>query len=85
MHRFVFVALLAAACFAGFASVPAVAVTAKQKLATCKFGADSQKLVGKRRNIFLKNCMANRNDPRGRAQSPGAPPSSSGTTEPAQQ
>jgi hypothetical protein len=44
------------------------AVDAKQKMATCKFGADDQKLQGAARNAFLKKCMADRNDPRG----PGA-------------
>jgi hypothetical protein len=36
-------------------------------MATCKFGADDQKLQGGARNAFLKKCMANRNDPRGPA------------------
>jgi len=43
---------------------PCFAVDAKQKMATCKFGADDQKLQGATRNAFLKKCMANRNDPR---------------------
>jgi hypothetical protein len=50
---------------------PCFAVDAKQKMATCKFGADDQKLQGAARNAFLKKCMANRNDPRGPAR-PGA-------------
>ena len=41
------------------------AVTAKEKMATCKFGADDQKLQGKARSAFIKRCMANRDDPRG--------------------
>jgi hypothetical protein len=40
-------------------------VTAKEKAATCKFGADDQKLAGAARAKFMKNCMANKNDPRG--------------------
>ena len=48
-------------------SVPSFAVTAKEKMATCKFGADDQKLAGAARTKFMKNCMANRNDPRGGA------------------
>jgi hypothetical protein len=41
------------------------AATAQQKAATCKFGADNQKLTGAARAKFLKDCMANRDDPRG--------------------
>jgi hypothetical protein len=44
------------------------AVDAKQKMATCKFGADDQKLQGAARAAFLKKCMANRDDPRGPKQ-----------------
>ena len=44
---------------------PAAAVTAKQKMETCKFGADDQKLTGAKRQAFISKCMANRNDPRG--------------------
>jgi hypothetical protein len=46
-------------------SAPSFAVTAKEKMATCKFGADDQKLAGAKRAVFMKNCMANKNDPRG--------------------
>jgi len=61
-------ALLAAAVFMLVPTGPSFAVDAKQKMATCKFGADDQKLQGAARNAFLKKCMENRNDPRG----PGA-------------
>jgi psiF repeat len=44
---------------------PSFAATAQQKTATCKFGADNQKLTGAARTKFMKDCMANRNDPRG--------------------
>ena len=37
---------------------PASAVAAKEKMETCKFGADDQKLKGAARKTFLKNCMA---------------------------
>jgi psiF repeat len=50
-------------------SAPCFAVTAEEKMATCKFGADDQKLQGATRAKFIKDCMANRNDPRG---GPGA-------------
>jgi hypothetical protein len=41
------------------------AVDAKQKLATCKFGADQQRLQAEARDAFLKKCMEDRDDPRG--------------------
>jgi hypothetical protein len=77
MPRF---ALLAAVLIAMLIVVlpcaPSFAVSAKDKMATCKFGADDQKLNGPARNAFLKKCMANRNDPRGPAagSASGAPP-----------
>jgi hypothetical protein len=45
-------------------------------MATCKFGADDQKLLGKARNAFMKKCMSNKDDPRGApmAPPPNAPP-----------
>jgi hypothetical protein len=57
-------ALVAAALILSSAG-PCFAVDAKQKMATCKFGADDQRLQGAARNAFLKKCMANRDDPRG--------------------
>ena len=56
-------------------TVPSYAVTAKEKMATCKFGADDQKLAGAERAKFLKRCMSNKDDPRGPA--PGMPPAGS--------
>ena len=38
---------------------PASAVTAKEKMETCKFGAADQKLTGKAQQDFIKKCMAN--------------------------
>jgi hypothetical protein len=55
-------------------SAPSFAVTAKEKAATCKFGADDQKLAGAARAKFMKNCMANKNDPRGGGGAAGAVP-----------
>ncbi len=46
-------------------SAPSFAVSAKDKMETCKFGADDQKLEGAARNAFMKKCMSNHNDPRG--------------------
>ena len=42
--------LLAAALFAMLPSAPSFAVNAKDKMATCKFGADDQKLQGAARD-----------------------------------
>ena len=44
----------------------ASAVTHKEKLATCEFGAKDQKLTGAKRKAFINRCMANRNDARGK-------------------
>jgi hypothetical protein len=40
-------------------STPSLALTAKEKMATCKFGADDQKLQGAARKEFIRKCMAN--------------------------
>jgi hypothetical protein len=47
------------------AVAPAIAATSKDKMATCKFGADDQKLEGAARKAFMKSCMSNKDDPRG--------------------
>ena len=39
-------------------ATPASALTAKQKMETCKFGAQSQKLTGAKRTAFINHCMA---------------------------
>lgn len=57
--------------------LPCLALTAKQKLATCQFGAKDQKLQGDARKSFIAKCMSDTNDPRGSAGSPA------GATEPA--
>ena len=68
-HAFTFAVVIAAALPAAMvASAPAFAVSAKDKMATCKFGADDQKLQGGQRAAFMKKCMSNHDDPRG----PGA-------------
>jgi hypothetical protein len=73
MNRFVLTAALCSGLSAAMLSCPpAHAVTAKQKMETCKFGADHPMLRGKERDDFMKKCMSNRNDPRGPAPS-GAP------------
>jgi hypothetical protein len=49
-------------------ATPAFAITAQQKMATCKFGADNQKLVGAARKTFIARCMANEDAPAGPAK-----------------
>jgi hypothetical protein len=49
------------------ASPASAAPTKTQKLETCKFGADDQKLEGAKRDAFIKKCMAQGNfEPPGR-------------------
>ncbi len=59
------------------ASAPALAVTPKQKMETCKFGADHPMLSGKARADFIKKCMSDKNDPR-RPTAGTAPPGEPG-------
>ena len=80
MHRPI---IIAAALIAALPSASAFAVTAKEKAATCKFGADDQKLAGAARAKFMKNCMANKNDPRGRGGAAGAAGPAGGVPPPA--
>jgi hypothetical protein len=42
-------------------AMPALAVTKQQKLETCTFGADNQKLTGQQRKSFMARCMADDN------------------------
>ena len=58
-------AFLAAALIVLLPARPCFAVDAKQKMATCTFGADQQRLQGEARDAFLKKCMEDRDDPRG--------------------
>jgi hypothetical protein len=52
--------VFAIGCFAIFVSAtPAAALTETEKMETCKFGADHQKLTGAARKKFLAKCMAN--------------------------
>ena len=39
-------------------AAPATALTPAEKMETCKFGADHQKLAGAARKKFLSRCMA---------------------------
>jgi hypothetical protein len=51
-------------------AMPSVALSQKDKEATCKFGADDQHLEGAERAAFMKKCMSNKNDPRGPTSAP---------------
>jgi len=73
-------AIAAAALAIMLPSPQSLALTAKDKMATCKFGADDQRLQGKARSTFIKKCMANKDDPRGPAV--GAPPPAPATPPP---
>jgi hypothetical protein len=64
---------IAAALVVAAAATPAVAVTTKQKMETCKFGADDQKLKGKARTSFISKCMANEK-PAKKLPAPPKPP-----------
>jgi hypothetical protein len=44
-------------------SAPAFAITAQEKMKTCEFGADDQKLTGPARKTFMSKCMANGDAP----------------------
>ena len=52
-------------------NVPAFAATSQEKMETCNFGADDQKLTGAKRKKFMANCMANNDSPRGKPVAPG--------------
>jgi hypothetical protein len=66
MRRYAFIsAVMIAIPTVMLPSAPSFAVSAKDKMATCKFGADDQKLAGAARNTFMKKCMSNHDDPRG--------------------
>ena len=48
-----------ASAFVAILVMPAAALTEAEKMETCKFGADHQKLAGAARKKFLAKCMAN--------------------------
>ena len=63
MVRLLALAGLAASCL--FVA-PALAATSREKMETCKFGADDQKLAGAKRKAFMTKCMSNKDSPRGK-------------------
>ena len=59
--------MAAAGVAASLLFVPsAFAATQEQKMETCKFGADDQKLTGAKRKSFMSKCMSNADSPRGK-------------------
>jgi hypothetical protein len=58
--------MTAAALAACVLATPAVAATNEQKMETCKFGADDQKLEGAKRKAYMAKCMSNKDSPRGK-------------------
>ena len=63
-------AMFAAVCVA---SAPSLAITPKEKMVTCQFGADNQKLKGTARKSFLSKCMADPDAPAKRAKTAAKP------------
>jgi psiF repeat len=59
LQRVFMLGLFAAMLF----SAPAFAITAQEKMKTCEFGADDQKLTGPARKTFMSKCMANSDAP----------------------
>lgn len=56
-------------------AAPAWAITPKEKMKTCEFGADDQKLTGAARKSFLTKCMSNTDSgPKTAAKKPKAQP-----------
>ena len=67
--------LATAGLTASFVLTPsAFAATSQQKMETCKFGADDQKLEGAKRKAFMAKCMSNADSPRGRQAVPRPTP-----------
>ena len=63
--------IVAAGLAASFLLSPsAFAATSKEKMETCKFGADDQKLTGAKRKAFMAKCMSNKDSPRGKPAMP---------------
>jgi hypothetical protein len=46
------------------------ALSTREKMKTCQFGADDQKLTGEGRKKFISRCMTNKDDPRGPGPAP---------------
>ena len=59
LQRIFMSGLFAAVLFAA----PAWAITPQEKMKTCEFGADDQKLTGPARKSFISKCMAQGDGP----------------------
>jgi hypothetical protein len=57
-----------------FSSSSGWALTSKDKMETCTFGANDQKLLGAARKSFMAKCMANKDSPRGKPAKPNPKP-----------
>ena len=44
-------------------NAPAFAISAQEKMKTCEFGAEDQKLTGAARKTFISKCMASGDAP----------------------
>jgi len=63
--------IAAAGLAASFLLSPsAFAAASKEKMETCTFGADDQKLKGAARKSFMTKCMSNADAPRGKPAMP---------------
>ena len=63
--------IVAAGLAASFLLGPsAFAATSKEKMETCTFGADDQKLTGAARKAFMSKCLSDADSPRGRQAVP---------------
>ena len=77
---------LTAALIAVLPSAPSLAVTAKEKMATCKFGADDQKLEGAARDQVLEELHGQpERSARPAAGAAGGPPPAAGGVPPPKQ
>ena len=65
--------MTAAGLAAYILATPAIAATNEQKMETCKFGADDQKLEGAKRKSYMAKCMSNKDSPRGKPMAAPAP------------
>jgi hypothetical protein len=66
---------------------PAFAITPQEKMKTCEFGADDQKLTGAARKTFMSKCMAKEDAPAGKsaAKKPMQQPAQQPMQQPMQQ
>ena len=53
-----------------FVHCAGLAATSNEKMETCNFGANDQKLAGAARKSFMTKCMSNKDAPRGKPVKP---------------